>query len=131
LLPRDKVEVFITQELRRPLKLRVTDLDVPSALANRFKVSLRAATIRLIEMQLAAWDLYNQIPPVADNKPGGGGGRGLERSQIREGQYGDRAVRLLINALRGDVLGRADVLDTLDISDTDLVKLEDRSASAT
>ena len=125
LLPRDEVEVFLTQELRRPLGLRVKDLDVPSALANRFKVSLRAATLRLIEMQLAAWDLYNQIPPVADNKPRGGG-RGLERSQIRERQYGDRTVRLLINALRRDVLGRADVLDTLDISDADLSKLEAR-----
>ncbi len=131
LLPRNEVQAFITKDLRRPLSLRVEDLDVPSRIASRFKVSLRAATIRLIEMKLATWDLYAQIPPVADNKPRGGGGRGRERGEIREGQYGDRAVRLIVNALKRDVLGHADVLDALDITDADLSKLESRAARVT
>lgn len=131
LLPRDEVHAFLNKELRRPSSLRVEDLSVPSAVANYFKVSLRAATLRLIEMNLATWDLYGQIPPVSDNKPRGGGGRGRDRGEIREDQYGDRTVGLFINALKRDVLGRADVLDALDIADANLSKLEGRSARAT
>lgn len=127
LLPRDEVRKFLTEELGRPGTLRVEDLDVPNRLASRFKVSLRAATLRLIEMKLATWDLYALIPPVSENKPRGGGGRGRERGEIREGQYGDRAVGLMVRALNRDVLGRTDVLDVLNISDADLSRLERRS----
>jgi len=127
LLPRDEVEAFLTKELRWSFNVRIEDLNVPSQIAERFKVSLRAATLRLIEMRLATWDLYAEIPPVADNKPRGGGGRGRERGKIREQQYGDRAVQLFVTALKRDLLGRTDVLDALDISDLDLSKLEHKS----
>jgi len=127
LLPRQEVERFLARDLGRPANLPITDLDVPSRLATRFKVSLRAATIRLIEMKLAKWDLYNQIPVPSDDKPKGGGGRGRDRSEIREGQYGDRAVGLFVRALHRDILGRTDVLDALNISDLDLSKLERKS----
>ena len=126
-LPRDAVEKFLVRELGRS-DLRVDDLGVPMKLANRFKVSLRAATLRLIEMELATWELYTKIPPVSENKPSGGGGNGRDRGEIREDQYGDRTVRLMVNALNRDVLGRTDVLDALDISDVDLSKLERRAA---
>ena len=128
LLPREEVQKFLTEDLGRPATLRVEELDVPSRMASRFKVSLRAATLRLIEMKLATWDLYAQIPPVSENKPRGGGGRGRERGEIREGQYGDRTVSLMVRALNRDVLGRTDVLDALNIADTDLSKLERKSA---
>jgi Zn-dependent peptidase ImmA (M78 family)/transcriptional regulator with XRE-family HTH domain len=128
LLPREAVQKFLTEDLGRPATLRVEELDVPTRIASRFKVSLRAATLRLIEMKLAAWDLYAQIPPVSENKPPGGGGRGRERGEIREGQYGDRTVGLIVRALNRDVLGRTDVLDVLNISDGDLSKLERKSA---
>jgi hypothetical protein len=42
------------------------------AVASRFKTSLRATTIRLIELGLATWDLYEQIPVAANPKRGGG-----------------------------------------------------------
>jgi Zn-dependent peptidase ImmA (M78 family)/transcriptional regulator with XRE-family HTH domain len=128
LLPREEVQKFLTENLGRPATLRVDELDVPTRIASRFKVSLRAATLRLIEMKLAAWDLYAQIPSVSENKPPGGGGRGRERGEIREGQYGDRTVGLIVRALNRDVLGRTDVLDVLNISDGDLSKLERKSA---
>lgn len=128
LLPREDVQRFLADELGRPANLRIEELDVPSRLASRFKVSLRAATLRLIEMKLATWDLYAQIPPVSENKPRSGGGRGRERGEIREAQYGDRPVSLMVRALNRDVLGRTDALDALNISDVDLSKLERRSA---
>ncbi len=128
LLPRDDVQKFLTHELHRPLTLKVDDLDVPSRVATRFRVSLRAATLRLIEMKLANWDLYAKIPPASENKPPGGGGSGRDRGEIREDQFGDRAVHTFVNALKHDVLGRTDVLDALDITDTDLTKFERKAA---
>jgi Zn-dependent peptidase ImmA (M78 family) len=127
-LPKLAVEKFLAEDLGRPAGLKVDNLEVPSLVAGRFRVSLRAATLRLIEMRLATWDLYSRIPPVSDNKPPGGGGRGRDRADIREGQYGDRAVSLMVNALNRDVLGRTDVLDALNISDADLSKLERKAA---
>jgi Zn-dependent peptidase ImmA (M78 family) len=126
-LPRDAVEKFLLREFGRPTA-PIDDLAIPSKIANRFRVSLRAATLRLIELHLASWDLYAEIPPLSENKPSGGGGSGRDRGEIRKDQFGDRAVRLMIRALGRDVLGRTDVLDALDISDTDLSKLERRVA---
>ena len=126
-LPRDAVERFLTRELGRP-DANVSDLGVPSKIASRFRVSLRAATLRLIDLNRATWDLYEQIPPASENKPPGGGGSGRGRGEIREDQYGDRTVKLMVSALHRDVLGRTDVLDALDISDIDLSKLERRAA---
>lgn len=126
LLPRDAVELFLRRQLQRPSNLQVTTLDVPSRIATRFRVSLRAATLRLIEMNLAEWALYEEIQPASETKPKGGGGGGLERGELRAGQYGDRTIGLFLRALGQDVLGRTDVLDALNISDSDLSKLARR-----
>jgi Zn-dependent peptidase ImmA (M78 family) len=103
----------------------IEDLAVPRAVAAAFKVSVRAATIRLIERDIATWDLYSQIPPYADDKrKGGGGGTGRDRREIREDQYGARATDLFVRGLDRGVLGRADVLDYLDITDEGLSQLQ-------
>jgi len=105
--------------------MEVDDLDVPRAIANAFKVSWRAATIRLIERGAASWDLYAKIPPYTDQKRrGGAAGEGRDRGQIREDQYGQRAVDLFVRALDRQVLGRGDVLDYLDVTDTALDRLQ-------
>jgi Zn-dependent peptidase ImmA (M78 family) len=130
-LPKPAVEKFLRAELGRLHGTRIESLDVPSRVATRFRVSLRAATLRLIEMNLASWALYAQISPVSDHKPPGGGGRGRDRAEIREGQFGDRTISVMMDAMNRDVLGRTDVLDALDISDADLSKLERRAARGT
>jgi hypothetical protein len=92
---------------------------VPRAIANAFKVSWRAAAIRLIERGVASWDLYAQIPPVTEYKGGGGGADGgRDRGEIRQDQYGDKAVGVFIRALNRELLGRGDVLDYLDVPDS-------------
>lgn len=121
---REEVRESLVDGLGPSGTLRGEDLGVPARLASRFKVSLHAATLRLIEMGVATWDLYAAIPPVSEHKPSGGGGRGRERGEIRAGQYGERAVGLMVRAMNRDVLGRTDVLDVLNISDADLSRLE-------
>ena len=95
----------------------ITDLSLAKKVAALYKVSLRAAVIRLIELNVATWDLYGQIPPISDSKKPGGGGTGRSRTQIREDQFGDRATSLLLAAVEGDVLNRSQAVDLLDIPD--------------
>jgi Zn-dependent peptidase ImmA (M78 family) len=96
----------------------VTDLRVAKRIANLYKVSLRAAVIRLIELKAATWDLYREIPPLSDSKPPAGGGSGRDRTQIREDQLGGRATTLLVKAVEKDVLDRSQAVELLDIPDS-------------
>ncbi|MBK8233376.1 MAG: ImmA/IrrE family metallo-endopeptidase [Candidatus Eisenbacteria bacterium] len=78
LMPEDAVR----SQLRELAALSpVTDLDTVARLARKFGVSLRAATLRLIGLQLASWELYRQVPDSADNKAAGGGGSGRKSAK--------------------------------------------------
>ena len=115
LLPRATVERFLGPDATRR---RVTDLQVASGLATRARISLRAATIRLIELGLADWELYDQIPPLADKKPeAGGGGSGRNRLAIREDEFGARGTRLFVEGVEKDVISRSQAVSYLDIPD--------------
>jgi Zn-dependent peptidase ImmA (M78 family) len=105
---------------------RVTDLNDARATANRFKVSLRAMVIRLIEMDAADWDLYRAIPAHSDDKPTSGGGKGLSRAQLREKEFGKRLEALFVKGMRDDLISRGDVLSHLRLSEDDLEGLEKR-----
>lgn len=115
LLPRESILRFLgDRRLREPFR----DLAAARAVANRFRVSLRASTLRLIELHLADWDLYEEIPPAADSKPtGGGGGGGRDRLAIREDEIGTRGASLFVEGVRADVLSRSQAVDYLDIPD--------------
>ena len=92
----------------------VSDVGVVRKIANHFKVSLRATTLRLIDLGIAGWDLYTSLPSTVDRKPRGGGGTGRDRGQLRHDQYGDYTIRLFAAALQRDVVSRGDLLDYLD-----------------
>lgn len=95
----------------------ITSLSLASRIARRFRVSLRAAVIRLIELGAASWNLYDEIPPISDKKKEGGGGGGRKRAQIREDEFGGLATSLLTRAVEKDVLSRSQAIDFLDIPD--------------
>jgi len=98
----------------------IDDLSLVKRLAAKFHISLRAMTIKLIDHEVASWELYRQILPQADDKRGGGGGEGRRRLQIRIDEYGERTAQVLLKGLERDVLSRTDVLGYLDIADSDL-----------
>jgi Zn-dependent peptidase ImmA (M78 family) len=122
LMPGRDVEVTL-RELGVAHGSDVADLRVAQRISNLYKVSLRAAVIRMIELRAATWDLYRQIPPLSDSKPPGGGGTGRNRTQIREDQLGDRATALLVTAVERDVLDRSQAVEILDIPDTQFDEL--------
>jgi Zn-dependent peptidase ImmA (M78 family) len=116
LMPSKDVETTLRQYGWR-LGGQITTLAIAKSLATLYKVSLRAAVIRLIELNVAAWALYDEIPPISDKKPPGGGGGGRSRTQIREDQFGDRVTSLLVSAVEQDVLSRSQAVEFLDIPD--------------
>ncbi len=63
---------------------------------------------------------------ASDVKPKGGGKstESRDRGIIKRDQYGRRTVNLFVRALHDDVLGRADVLDYLDVTDSHLERFE-------
>lgn len=121
-----------SDDVRKSLKafgvsagLPITGLKPAQQIAGLYKVSLRAAVIRLIEVGMADWSLYDQIPTLSDGKRPGGGGGGRDRAQIREDQVGDRVTSLLIAAVESDLLNRSQVVTLLDIPDAKFEALSD------
>jgi Zn-dependent peptidase ImmA (M78 family) len=117
LMPESSVRSFVRD-------LDTDALETASRLATRFRVSLRAATLRLIGLQLASWTLYRSLPPTSDVKHGGGGGSGRNRTQIRIDEYGRRTTGTFVRALQRDVIGIADAMRYLDVTDQNLIELE-------
>jgi Zn-dependent peptidase ImmA (M78 family) len=121
LLPSGSVDRFLENtELEDGAK--IDSLDVPSELARTFKVSLRAAVLRLIEKNLAGWDLWDQVPPLSDEKQAviRRSSEPRFRRKVREDEYGTRPHKVLLDGLESDVIERGDVLRLLDITDSDL-----------
>jgi Zn-dependent peptidase ImmA (M78 family) len=93
----------------------VTDLGTATRIARKYRVSLRAATLRLISLGVARWPLYRAIPAASDRKrEGGGGGGGRTREEIRRDHFGVRTFDVFGEALRREVLTYGDVVDYLD-----------------
>jgi Zn-dependent peptidase ImmA (M78 family)/DNA-binding XRE family transcriptional regulator len=107
----------------------ITNLSIAKSVASLYKVSLRAAVIRIIEVGAAGWALYDQIPPVSDSKPAGGGGTGRSRTEIREDQLGSRVSSLLVAAVERDLLSRSQAVDFLDIPEAAFDTIADVGSS--
>lgn len=122
LLPEEALRLYVAQ-LSHAGETWAPDLQSTGRIARHFKVSLRAAALRLIELGIADWELYSSLPAQIDRKPAsGGGGAGRTRSEARSDQYGSRTIGLFADALRRDVIGVGDVLDYLDIPPASLGK---------
>jgi Zn-dependent peptidase ImmA (M78 family)/transcriptional regulator with XRE-family HTH domain len=126
LLPWDRV-ADVLKEMGHGDTKRINDLEVAKRIASHFNVSLRAATLRLIERELATWDLYRRIPTAAEAKRPGGKPteEGRDRTVIRWEQYGQRTIDLFMDAAERRVLSRTDVLDYLDVPDSALDRLSE------
>jgi Zn-dependent peptidase ImmA (M78 family)/transcriptional regulator with XRE-family HTH domain len=116
LMPMRDVAATLAQNGWRP-GAQITSLELARRVARVYNVSLRAAVIRLIELDAATWSLYNEIPPISDSKPAAGGGSGRNRFQIREDQLGQRVTSLIVSAVEREILSRSQGVEFLDIPD--------------
>ena len=122
LMPDAEVRKLVRQKIGRDG--HVSDVNDIGWLARRFKTSLRAATIRLIELGLSSWTTYRDLPVAGDKKlGGGGGGGGRVRREIREDQLGDRATELFLRGVSEEVMSRTQALTYLDVTDADFRQL--------
>ena len=127
LLPLHAVEAH----LRRIRVSKVTDIHTAGGIARTFKVSLQAATLRLIETGHATWKLWDQIPRDANAKSGGGGAGAEPRTTpvIRLGEFGRAAAEVLVRGMRAEVLDRSQVASYLRVNDDALDEIEQKLAS--
>ena len=85
-------------------------------IARRFKVSVRAAAIRLIELELAPRELYDEVVSQSgqlDRPRRSGGGGGRSAAQTRIAQVGRAAARRIIRAVDANRLSERDARDVL------------------
>jgi Zn-dependent peptidase ImmA (M78 family) len=98
-------------------------LEVAGKVARRFRVSLRAAALRLIQLGLATWNLYGSLPPASDSKPTGGGGSGRRRPMVRIDEYGKKTIRPFLRGIERQVISPSEAMDYLDVSYSNLESL--------
>ena len=120
LLPWKPVRAYITEYYAWTEGRSISNLDVVYDIASKFKVSARAAALRLIQQKAASWDLYRKIPPISDAKKIARGGHGRVRQEISEENYGLKTAKLLLRGTDERYLTIADTVDYLRIKDTDL-----------
>ena len=129
LIPTEELRVFLKRRFQWQEGLFIQSLDRAKSVANFFKVSLAASTLRLIDIGAAKWDLYSQIPISSDDKRRGGGGGGRVRLVIREDTFGMKTANTFLSAIRKDLLTPYDAMNYLRVSDKDLGAWEERMAA--
>lgn len=117
LMPEGELREFVGNRSR-------ADLGTAGRVATQFRVSLKAAALRLIDLDLATWALFKALPVGTDSKQGGGGGKGRNRAQVRIDEYGARTINTFLRGVQRDVIGISDAMRYLDVSDQDLSELE-------
>jgi Zn-dependent peptidase ImmA (M78 family) len=123
--------IAIEQHLaRHRIHGTVNDLAVVSSIARTFKVSLQAATLRLIEGKRANWSLWDQIPRDSNTKSGGGGAPEEPRTTavIRIGELGRSTIDLLVRGMQADLIDRSQVASYLRVGDDALTEIERKIA---
>jgi Zn-dependent peptidase ImmA (M78 family)/DNA-binding XRE family transcriptional regulator len=125
LMPWSAIEQHLTKQR---ISGSVDDLAVASSIARTFKVSLQAATLRLISGGRAKWTLWDQIPKDSNVKTGGGGAPEEPRTTpiIRIGELGRATVDLLVRGMKTDLIDRSQVASYLRVGDDALTEIERR-----
>jgi Zn-dependent peptidase ImmA (M78 family) len=103
----------------------IEDVTVLAQLAQRFRTSLSATALRLVELGLADRSLFDGLPAGRDDKSRGGApGAGRTRVEIRRDEYGHATLQAFVRAVARDALPRSEVIRYLDISDSNLDDIE-------
>jgi Zn-dependent peptidase ImmA (M78 family)/DNA-binding XRE family transcriptional regulator len=105
------------------LPTRTADLRTAERLSRKLHVSLRAATLRLIELDRAKQELYSRIPRLKDAKRSGGAPNPRSRTDARLAEYGVRATSTILSALKRDVIDIGTAMRYLDVPYEGLARL--------
>jgi Zn-dependent peptidase ImmA (M78 family) len=103
----------------------VADIEGVASVARRFKVSYRAAALRIEHLNLGVEGLYAEVEARTEFK-GSGWSSDNTTPAVRLREWGTSYARLLIDAESQGLLGRADVLEYLNVSDGQLREVRHR-----
>lgn len=115
LMPWDAVTEELARKHRWDQRSRIDDLDVVKKLASHFKVSLTAATVRLIHQNVADGALLDHVP-ASSNQPKGGGGGDPEKARRpyrRLQEFGRRTANLLKRAVAQEIVTKHEALSRI------------------
>lgn len=115
LMPWEAVTEELTKKHHWDQRSRITDLDVAKQLASRFKVSLTAATVRLIHQDVAEGSLLAQVPASSNHPKDGGGGdpEKARRPYRRLQEFGPRTAHLLQLAVAQEIVTKHEALSRI------------------
>lgn len=122
LMPR---RAFIDFKISKFGRTQVSEIKQVTTIKNRFRVSMRAAAIRLEELNLAAPGLYDKVDRTAtvDKKKTGFSVPGQEprtRPRIRVDQYGHEFIGTLFAAEEKGLLRPRQISELLSVSEKEL-----------
>ena len=112
----------------------VPDVRTARLISQRFNVSTRAGSLRLLELGLAPEGFYgrveSELAALDWNKGGGGGGGSPAAPERRLGEVGTRTASILVEASERRRLGRLDLADYLRLNTGQLDDLQALLADA-
>jgi Zn-dependent peptidase ImmA (M78 family)/DNA-binding XRE family transcriptional regulator len=126
LMPRESVRHLFAVN---PALGKLDEMALVNHVSGHFRVSLRSAALRLIELGFAERALYGRIDRAAEwtpkkSTPGGLGKQG-RRPQRRLREYGRAFANSLTDAEARGLLTRHDVRQYLGVSDSDLTEVRE------
>ncbi len=125
LIPWHDLTLYLKQSIGWYEGSNIADLNIVQELSRDLNVSMKALALRFIKKGISNWELFNQIPHKADFKSQGGGG-GRTTLQLKLDKFGNRAVKLFIEAINNDILTTSDLIEYLDITYDDIDKLQEK-----
>ena len=115
-------------------RARVADVETARRMVGRFKVSTRAASLRLQELRLAPASLYGMVERELASRDWNdetSGGRGQPAPEKRPRELGTRIPKILIDATEGGRLTRSDLSDYLHLTTGQVEALRSLVATGT
>jgi Zn-dependent peptidase ImmA (M78 family) len=101
---------------RRFADTPVADIEDVKSLANRFRVSLRAAALRVEQLGLGVEGLYDEVDAKSDFKGPGGFTDDGTKPAVRLREWGESYARTVTEAESRLLFSRADALEYLNVS---------------
>lgn len=115
LLPADQLKDFLEREHGFVSDGAIEDLSVARSVRDRFKVSLTAAVMRLVELRISGRSLYEKLRKSETASLTRGRGRTRDRLARQRYILGDKTFDTVIEAVNEEIIDRTDALSCLDI----------------
>ena len=97
----------------------IHDINTVRKIAKKFKVSTRAASLRLQELELAPSDFYSRVESTLSNfdwPDSGGGGKGKLVHRKRLDEFGTRSIEVMLEAQRKNRINALKLADYLNLT---------------